>query len=423
MRQNRMIMKKRYIFNRLQQIAVSKFGRIIVLTGARQTGKTTLARMCFPDYTYLSIEDPVTRKDYANMSSQQWRQLFPKAILDEVQKAPTLIESIKAVYDQWQEPHYVLLGSSQLLLLNKVRESLAGRCHIIELFPLTLPEMLSDTDSDKPIMDSTLQRLLTEGELPTLLPSLLLDSFHTVKIQTFRHLLNYGGYPAITDNELAEGERQQWLKDYVATYLERDVRDLTAMRDLEPYRKLQLYLAQQTACTYNASEIARRIGITTKTVAHYLEYLRLSYQTIILPAWEKNVNKRLTKAPKVHYLDIGVQRAVVQRSGALYGNEFESAIVAEIYKQAMQLPIAIKFYHLRTQDGREVDLLIETERGYYAFEIKMAEKVGRIDARHLQTLGSILDKPLLHSFVVSNDPHNTELAPGVTALHAISLLT
>lgn len=416
-------MKKRYISEQLQKASDSKFGRIIVLTGARQTGKTTLARMCFPGYSYLSIEDPVTRDEYAKLTSQQWRQLYPKAVLDEVQKAPALIESIKAVYDQWQEPRYVLLGSSQLLLLNKVRESLAGRCHIIELFPLSLPEMLSDADSDIPIIDSTLQRLLTERELPALLPSLLLDPNHTAKIQAYQHLLNYGGYPALIDNELTDSERQQWLKDYVATYLERDVRDLTAMRDLEPYRKLQQYLAQQTACTYNASEIARRIGTAAKTVTRYLEYLRLSYQAIILPAWEKNPNKRLTKAPKVHYLDIGVQRSVAQRSGALNGNEFESAIVGEIYKQAMQLPIEMNFYHLRTHDGREVDLLIETDSGYYSFEIKLTERVSHSDARHLLALSEILDKPTLHSFVVSNDARTINMAPGVTALHALTLLT
>jgi hypothetical protein len=116
-------------------------GRIIILTGARQTGKTTLARNAFPGYAFLSIEDPILRQSYAGLSAAQWRDLYPRAILDEVQKQPVLIESIKSVYDQWPEPRYILLGSSQLLLLEKVKESLAGRCHIVELFPLTLPEL------------------------------------------------------------------------------------------------------------------------------------------------------------------------------------------------------------------------------------------------------------------------------------------
>ncbi len=103
--------------------AESKFGRILVLTGARQTGKTTLVRRFFANYTYISIEDPVMRKTFADLTAQQWKTLYPNAILDEVQKEPQLIESIKSTYDQWDEPRYILLGSSQLLLMEKVNHT------------------------------------------------------------------------------------------------------------------------------------------------------------------------------------------------------------------------------------------------------------------------------------------------------------
>ena len=132
-------MKARHLSSYISNIAAGKTGRIIVFTGARQTGKTTLARHLFPDYEYITIEDPVTVGAFLKLTAAQWQKMYPQAILDEVQKEPVLIESIKAVYDQWQEPRYVLLGSSQLLLLSKVRESLAGRCVIVEMYPLSLP--------------------------------------------------------------------------------------------------------------------------------------------------------------------------------------------------------------------------------------------------------------------------------------------
>jgi predicted AAA+ superfamily ATPase len=123
-------------------------GRILVFTGARQTGKTTLVKQFFHNYAYLAIDDPVESRAYLSLTASQWKELYPRAVLDEVQKKPVLIESIKSVYDRYKEPRYVLLGSSQLLLLEKVRESLAGRCTIVELFPLTLPERCTNKWKD-----------------------------------------------------------------------------------------------------------------------------------------------------------------------------------------------------------------------------------------------------------------------------------
>jgi predicted AAA+ superfamily ATPase len=138
-------MKNRQMINRIQIRSNSKFGRIIVLTGARQTGKTTLVKRAFSDFQFISIEDPVVVEEYKKLSASQWSLLYPKAILDEVQKEPRIVESIKAVYDQFPETKYILLGSSQILLLPKIRESLAGRCQILELYPLTLPELMTNS--------------------------------------------------------------------------------------------------------------------------------------------------------------------------------------------------------------------------------------------------------------------------------------
>ncbi|MCH4154678.1 MAG: AAA family ATPase [Muribaculaceae bacterium] len=414
-------MKARYISKHIGELTQSKWGRILVVTGARQTGKTTFVKQSFPDYTYISIEDPVMRPNFTALTASQWNALYPKAILDEIQKEPVLIESIKSVYDQWDTPRYILLGSSQLLLMNKVKESLAGRCIIQDLFPLTVPEL--ETDSwDNEVADSPFQQMVMTQTVPKFYPSLLLDANHPKKIKAWQHYVTYGGYPALSDEQMSEDDRFKWLQTYVRTYLERDVRDLASFKALEPYMKLQQLLALQTGNLCNASSLGAHINVSSKTVQRYLQYLEISYQTLSLPAWARNAGRRLVKSPKIHYLDNGVLQAVLKKRSAPSGSEFESLVIAEMYKQVKQTNAPVSFYHLRTNDGREVDCLIETSKGYYAFEIKQAEHVQRTDARHLVELASILDKPLLHSFVLSNDVMAQQLDNGITALNVIQFL-
>lgn len=414
--------KKRQIEKRVLSFKDKKQSRIIVFTGARQVGKTTLVKQILPDYEYLSIEDPVLRKSYLNLTATIWKNQYPKAILDEVQKEPQLIESIKAAYDMFDEVRYVLLGSSQLLLLEKVRESLAGRCIIYELYPLTLPE-LATSDWDDEIILSEWQKLLNGiFDATSLLPSFLMDKRQSIKTSSWQHYLKYGAYPALVDEEMEEDDKYIWLKNYVNTYLERDIRDLASFRDLDPFIKLQRAVATYTGGLFNASNFARDLGVNSKTVQRYLEYLRLSYQVIILPAWERNASKRLTKAPKIHFMDNGVLQAVLQKRGGINGNEFESLVISEIYKQTKNVFAEVSFYHLRTQDGREIDLLVETQNGYYAFEIKMADRVSAIDARHLINIDTILDKPLLHGFVLSNDTETHHFTDNITAVNAAMFL-
>jgi len=409
-------MKNRKISDLISQKSSSKTGRIIVLTGARQTGKTTLVRKLFPDYKYISIEDPVMRSQYTQLTAQQWKTLYPKAILDEVQKEPILIESIKSVYDQWETPRYLLLGSSQLLLLEKVKESLAGRTSIIEFYPLTLPELRTKSWDD-PVEDSLFQLELKGLAPDEYLPSFLLDNNMAVKQKAWEHYLNYGAYPAVTDDDLSDEEKQSWLRDFVKTYLERDIRDLANFRDLEPFVKLQRFLAINTASLLNASDIANRLGITAKTVQRYIQYFEISYQAIVLQAWAQNQNKRLAKMPKVHYLDHGIVQAVLQKQGGLTGNEFESMVVSEIFKQINTINAHVQLFHLRTHDGKEVDLLIEFPEYFIAIEIKMSDKVSRNDAKHIFGLEEILKKPVKNAFILSNDHETKKFEDNVTAVH------
>lgn len=409
-------MKNRKIADLILQSSRSKIGRIIVLTGARQTGKTTLVRHLFPDYNYISVEDPVMRGQYSKLTASQWKTLFPNTILDEVQKEPALIESIKSVYDQWAEPKYILLGSTQLLLLEKVKESLAGRSIIIEFFLLTLPELRTQSWDDQ-VEDSLFQRELKNAQNDAYLPSFLMDKKMAEKQQAWEHYLKVGAYPAVSGEELSLDEKYEWLRNYVRTYLERDIRDLASFRDLEPFVKLQRYLAINTGNLVNATAIANQLGLTSKTIQRYIRYFELSYQAILLPAWSQNANKRLAKMPKIHYMDNGIIQAVLQKRGGITGNEFESLVIAEIYKQIQNVHIQAPMYHLRTHDGKEVDLLIEMSDYYIVIEIKMTDKVTKSDAKNLLGLENILNKPIKKAFILSNDRETKYFDEKIVALN------
>ena len=408
--------KNRTLFNYIRQKSTKETGRLIALTGARQTGKTTLVRRGFPDYTYLSLEDPVTRPDFVVLSAPQWYQQYPRSILDEVQKAPSVIESIKAVYDRYPDARSMLVGSSQILLMDQIRESLAGRVFLVELYPLILPEMLTDSWDD-PVMESRLIRFLATGERETLLDGIPLQEDGYAEAERYlAHYLEFGAMPAIMDPGLSDEDRYDWLGNYVRTYLQRDLRDLAHLRDLVPFVRLLRAIAGLTGGLLNVNELARLAGVTARTANRFVSYLELSYQVILLQPWIRNRSKRLSKSPKTHLIDPGIQRVLLNRRGRPTGPEFESAVVAEIHKQIKNSRLPVDCYHLRTVDGREVDLLIETEQGFLPVEIKMTERVSTADARHLRRLNTILDKPILGSLVLSNDPHIRDLGEGIWAL-------
>ncbi len=417
-------MINRSVYNFLRKKSESKFGRITILTGARQTGKTTLVKEVFPDFDYISLDDPVTRPDFAALSAIQWYERYPIVIMDEIQKLPQLVESVKAVYDQFPDARFILLGSSQILLLEQVKESLAGRVALIELYPLTLPERLTSSWSDDVKPSKLIQFLNDPDNAACFAGTPQTDQRYAHAETEFQKYLNYGSMPAIVDSSLEHVEKRDWLHDYISTYLQRDIRDLANLRELEPFVRAQKTLASLTSQLLNISTLAKQAGITNITAKRFINYLEISYQIILLPPWFRNQRKRLSKSPKVHFLDPGIQRALLSRSGELTGGEFESAVVAEFFKQIKNSRLPIECYHLRTLDGREVDLLLELEEGYIAVEIKKSRHISSSDAKHLRKLENILDKPLLHALLVSNDPRIQTWDDGtITALPAAWLFT
>lgn len=382
-------------------------GRLLVITGARQTGKSTLAGMSFPDHKIINLDSPVEREIYIRMTPADWFSRHPVAVLDEVQKAPSLFDSVKACYDQYPDVRYVLLGSSQLLLMKNVRESLSGRAAIREIFPLSMPELVTINTGGKPITSRVIQLLKSHTPSDIIRdlfpPDISLSPEAAEASKQWDYFITWGGMPALTHPEFDDEDRFEWLQDYHSTYLQRDLFDLARLEHLEPFVRTQKAAALRTGQRINFSDIARTAGISSPTARQFLNYLEISYQVVLLPAWFVNPDKRLTKQPKLHFIDPGVRRSVLLKRGICEGPEFESAVVAEIYKQVKNHRLPVNLHHLRTMDGREVDLLIEREDGYIAVECKISEHVTNSDFRHMRNIEAILDKPFLLGLCISND--------------------
>jgi len=378
-----------------------------VLTGARQTGKSTLARAAFSDYPVIDLDSPVEREVYERLGPSEWIDRYPRAIIDEAQKLPAVFETVKACYDRDPDVRYLLLGSSQILLLGGVRETLAGRVARAELYPFTLPELATDGAPDEPGRSLLID--LLEADRPAealadlVAPDHSLDPGFATARRCFEDYLVFGGMPAVHSPGWSDRDRFDWLRDYHATYLQRDLADLARIDRLEPFVRAQRAAALRAGMPVNFSELARLADVSPPTAKQFMRYLEISYQVAWLPAWFRNPEKRLAKQPKLHFVDPGIRRAVLGKRGEADGAEFEGAIVAEVFKQCRTARLPVELHHLRTVDGREVDLLVEREDGFLAFECKQTRRVAPADFRHLRRLEELLDKRLLLGLVVSND--------------------
>ena len=356
--------------------------RLVILTGARQTGKTTLAKVVYPDLHYVNLDAPENREAVRSIASASWARDMGAAILDEAQKEPIVFEKVKYSYDDGALAFSVLLGSSQILLLKRIRETLAGRVSLFELWPLMMSEIAATGNVPSPPL---VDRLFSEASLKDILgsiPGILLDREDEAARRAEAYLLQWGGMPGLLP--LNDDERRQWLKDYGYTYLERDLGDLARLDDLSPFRKFQRLTALRSGCLLNYSELARDAAVSVDTARRYLEYLRLSYQTLLLPPYRINLTSAVVKTPKVYWLDVGLLRSLSGMSGAVTGEIYETMVVGELMKWMKTAGRNGDLYFYRTRSGLEVDILLETSAGVVGMEIKNRRVIASKDVTALR---------------------------------------
>jgi len=221
-------------------------------------------------------------------------------------------------------------------------------------------------------------------------PGMLLDNDNALRLRAQDYLLQWGGMPALIT--LNENERRQWLKDYEYTYLERDVADLVRLNDLLPFRKFQRLAALRSGCLLNFTELARDATVSVDTARRYLEYLRLSYQTVILPPYHSNLTSTVIKTPKIYWLDVGLLRYLTGMQEATTGLIYESMVVAELLKWMKTMQHDGDLYFYRTRSGLEVDVILETSSGIIGMEIKSRRTLAAKDTAGLKEIANIIGK-------------------------------
>jgi predicted AAA+ superfamily ATPase len=317
---------------------------VLLVTGPRQSGKTTLVRQVFSDKPYVSLED-INQREFAKEDPQGFLARYRQgAILDEVQRCPDLLSYIQTVVDEDKMlAQFVLTGSQQFGLLNRVSQSLAGRVGILELLPFSAEE------------------LQTAKLLPLGLDELLFK----------------GGYPPLYDRALSPSA---WHKSYMQTYLERDVRQLINVVNLTTFQKFIRLCAARTGQLLNMNNLANECGISHTTVKSWLSVLEASYLIYILPPHHKNFNKRLVKTPKLYFYDTGLaawllgirdtEHLSIHASRAAL---FENWVVIELVKHCFNRIEQANLYFWRDNTGNEVDIIIDRGECLQAIEIKSGQ--------------------------------------------------
>ncbi len=363
--------------------------RLVVLTGARQTGKTTLVRKSYPGLNYLTLDDLEVRQQITQVRSASWGRTVGAAILDEAQKNPTVFEKVKLAYDNGEIDFSVLTGSSQILLMKEIRESLAGRAFLYQLWPLMVSELGSSPSEtlELPLLD----HLLGNGSFGDILknvPEVKLGASDSKCRDAVDYLGMWGGMPELP--RLNIDDRRQWLTSYRSTFLERDLADLVRLSDLEPFTNLQKLCMLRTGGLLSISNLARDAHISAATARRYLEYLRLSFQVILLPPYSRNLTSAVVKSPKLYWIDLGLLRSGTRQWGDLSGELFETLVVGEVWKwvSTMGRDVGLSFY--RTRSGLEVDLMVETPSGVLAIEIKNRISFNPGDIKGLRKLADVL---------------------------------
>ena len=335
---------------------------IIALVGSRQSGKTTLAKFLFENYRYVSLEN-LDIRDYATKDPRGFLAEFgPYVILDEVQRVPELFAYLQELVDLDQSPaQYILTGSSQFLLMEKITQSLAGRIVTFKLYPLTFIELArypEDVDYLSVYRSRHPKRQRVDQEQ---LCDLLLTGF----------------FPRIHDKKL---DSYKWYENYVLTYVERDIRSLLQVRNLRTFEKFLKLCASLSGQLLNYSNLSNSLGVSVPTVREWISILEASGLVFILPPYFENFSKRVVKTPKIYFTDPGLLCHLLSirtpdhlKTHPLLGHIFETFLVSECYKRFYNLGETPALYFWRDQSGTEIDLLIYNGRVGYPIEIKLSQ--------------------------------------------------
>lgn len=379
----------------------------VVITGPRQSGKTTLLRNLFGQkYRYVNLENPDVRLRANNDPMGFLSQNQPPIIIDEIQYAPLLLSYIKTAIDEDRKPGgWLLSGSQNFVLMKRVSESLAGRAAVLSLLPFSLAERYGKGEKAKDFNNLTRDiRIRENGRLQT-------------PRENLAEIILRGNYPEIASNQKID--RQLWCGSYITTYLERDIRNLEQVGNLSQFELFLRACAVRTGQLLNLSDIARDIGVSVPTAKRWLSLLETGYQVYLLYPYYRNIGKRTIKSPKLYFNDtglatylLGLHEAESIAKSPYFGNLFETLVITDFLKRFYSFGQMPSLFYLRTRDGLEVDLLIENDQKLSLCEIKSSSTITDSHAVSLRRAKHDI-KETQDAFIVSATKESYPLSNGI----------
>lgn len=368
-----------YIHRKIEEtiLEASKYFSVIAVSGPRQSGKSTLLTQLFPLYEKYSLKD-LNILDYAKNDPIAFlNQTDEGMFIDEIQRCPQLLDYIQGIVDNNPKRHFALSGSSKFEVMKNLSESLAGRAGVFELLPMSIQEVTGKVDLDN------LNQILYNGLYPSICAKKNIAKFF---------------YPS-----------------YVRTYLEKDVRDLLQMKDQIRFTKFLKLCAARIGSLFNASELGAEVGVSSKTISHWLSVLQASYLITLLPPYYENIPKRLVKSPKLYFNDPGLACYLLDietpqqlNRDKMRGAIFENMIVMEAIKHRYNMGLEGGLFFYRDSNQNEVDLLIKQEGELTAIEVKSSMTYSSSFEKALTQIEGWIKTPISKKAIVySGDFENT----------------
>ncbi|MDI6802134.1 MAG: ATP-binding protein [Thermodesulfovibrionales bacterium] len=367
---------------------------VVFVTGARQVGKTSILTHLFPDFFYVTMDDPAMAFSAENAPQDFIESLSYPAIIDEAQYAPDLFRHIKLVVDKTKRNgQFFITGSQSFPLMQNLSESLAGRCGIINLQPLSAHELAAG------------------GRLPAV-----------------EEYISIGGFPALYAGNATD--RQHWYPSYIATYLERDVRNILNVGSLRDFNRFLRAAAARTAQTLSLSDLSRDVGVSPNTIKSWISVLQASHIIHLLEPYYRSIGKRLVKSPKIYFLDTGLAAYLMGlfswqeiAASPMAGAIWETYVFTQIHRRLLAHGISNPpLFYWRTKDGKEVDFVIEKGGRFIALEAKLTGSPGTETLKGFDYLKEYYGQDsVLKGYVVCRIKKDFAIGKGIRAINGVQL--